>query len=160
MRGDNQQVNAGNNKNCSQKQVSIPPNSVRFYPSEKKLLPLITINLEDVKTLNFWQGIFSLLNDIACLILTVSPKENNRDTTEGICMLHSKKFLYSLSGSPVNEKKSVVHTYKHIMLSKTQLKICVLTLKLCLHIVSYAIILCLQFFPDLLFTITALVPIN
>lgn len=138
----------------------IPPNWVRFYPSEKKLLPLITINLEDVKTLPFWRGIFSLLKRYSLFNFDCVSQGKNRDITEGICMLYSKKFLYLLSGSPANEKKSVVHTYKHIMLSKTQLKICVLTLKLCLLIVSYAIILCLQFFPDLLFTITALVPMN
>lgn len=113
-----------------------PLSSVTFYPPEMKLLLLITVNSENAKILHFWQSIFSLLKR-CCLILTVSPKEKTEIITEGICMLYSKKFLYLLSGMPTNEEKAVVHTYKHVMLSKTQLKNMYMTLKL-----YYIYILC------------------
>ena len=92
-----------------------------------KLLLLITTNMVDAKIFRVSLKAFSVFkNDIACLILPVSlkAKNNNNNNQE-----NHKRDLYVPYPKKLNEEKYVrmhiSHTYKHVMLFTSQLKMCV-----------------------------------
>ena len=91
-----------------------------------KLLLLITTNLVDAKIFKVSLKAFSVFkNDIACLILPVSLKAKKKKKKK---RKDHKRDLYVPYPKKLNEEKYVrmhiSHTYKHVMLFTSQLKMC------------------------------------
>lgn len=91
-----------------------------------KLLLLITTNLVDAKIFKVSLKAFSVFkNDIACLILPVSLKAKKKKKKK---REDHKRDLYVPYPKKLNEEKYVrmhiSHTYKHVMLFTSQLKMC------------------------------------